>query len=89
MGGPASGKTTLCSRLAENFSFVHICVSQLLHNLTSDTPSGSRDDDLTIKKGQIVPAEFILFVIKQEMARNMAKNPKGKWPSRFYLRRIL
>lgn len=78
MGGPASGKTTLCSRLAEDFSFIHISISQLLHNLMSDNDVGGQKNNSTMKKGQLVPTEFILFVIKQEMARNMPKKPKGK-----------
>ncbi|XP_065222874.1 adenylate kinase isoenzyme 1-like isoform X2 [Planococcus citri] len=77
VGGPGIGKTTLCSRLARDFSLVHISISELLHDLISDNPVEGYDEISTMKKGQIVPAEFILFVLKQEMAKNMAQKPKG------------
>ena len=77
VGGPGIGKTTLCSRLSRDFSLVHISISELLHELISDNTIDGYDEISTMKKGQIVPSEFILFVIKREMSKNMAQKPKG------------
>lgn len=74
VGGPGSGKTTLCTKLAENLSFLHISVSDLLTNLVaSGTNKG--DDFTTLRKSRVIPTSILLFLIKQEMATH--QNKKG------------
>lgn len=71
-GGPGSGKTTLCTRLVQSFSFWHISVSELLNNLVRIDPKRG-DEYTTLKKAKVIPTSIILFLIKQEMAMHSDK----------------
>lgn len=54
-GGPASGKGTLCKRLAENFSFVHVSPGDLVR------AKKKLDSELAtlMKNGKLLPPQFI------------------------------
>ncbi len=73
IGGPGSGKSSLCSELAEQFSFWHISASELLNNLVAPDPTKENDDYTTLKKSRIIPTSIVLFLIKQEMATHNDK----------------
>lgn len=75
-GGPSSGKTTLCTKLAEYFSFLHISISELLDNLVKTNSSKGNDDFTTLRKSQVIPSSIVVFLIKQKMATH--NDFKGK-----------
>jgi UMP-CMP kinase len=72
LGGPGAGKGTQCSRIVENFGFVHLSAGDLLRAERKKT--GSENAVLInhyIKEGKIVPVEITIELIKQAMQHNV------------------
>ena len=71
LGGPASGKGTLCSKLTTNFSsIVHVSPGELLRN------NNEISDEMTknMNKGKLLPASFIGQLIMSHIRKNFYKN---------------
>lgn len=69
LGGPGSGKGTLCTKLVRNHGFVHLSAGDLLRE---ERDSGSEDAKLIndlIVKGEIVPVEITVNLIKKAMEK--------------------
>ncbi len=72
MGGPGSGKGTNCSRIVQEFGYVHLSAGDLLRE---EKASGSELADMIntyIKEGKIVPAEVTVRLLKQAMEKNLS-----------------
>ena len=70
LGGPGSGKGTLCSDLVRMHNFVHLAAGDLLR---MERDSGSPKGDLinmTILEGKIVPVEITVNLIKDAIQKN-------------------
>ena len=70
LGGPGSGKGTVCSKLADQHGFVHLCMDDLLKE---ERDSGSQDGQLIgniILKDGVVPADIAVNLIKRAMEKN-------------------
>jgi UMP-CMP kinase len=70
LGGPGSGKGTVCSKLVTDHSFVHLSAGELLRE---ERNSGSENGELIntiIKNGEIVPAKITVNLIKKAMEKN-------------------
>ena len=69
LGGPGSGKGTVCSRIIDAYDeFEHFSAGDLLRK-ERDTP-GSKDGELIssyIKEGKIVPVDITVGLIKRAM----------------------
>ena len=66
LGGPGSGKGTLCSKLVSQHGFVHLSAGELLRQ---ERNSGSETSDLIntfIKNGEIVPVKITVNLIKKK-----------------------
>ena len=67
LGGPGSGKDTICEMLVEKYGCVHLSAVDVLRQaVTSATPRGTMISDM-IRSGQIVPAQVTLDLLKDEM----------------------
>lgn len=70
LGGPGSGKGTLCSKLVEELGFVHLSAGELLRE---ERNSGSENGELIntfIKNGEIVPVKITVNLIKKAMEKH-------------------
>jgi UMP-CMP kinase len=74
LGGPGSGKGTMCARIVENFGFVHLSAGDLLREeQASGSPNGAMISEM-IKQGKIVPSEVTVGLLKKAMfERNPGK----------------
>lgn len=69
LGGPGSGKGTNCTKLVNEYGFVHLSAGDLLR---AERDSGSPNGDLIngiILKGEIVPVEITVNLIKTAMEK--------------------
>merc|ERR1712166_1415061 len=67
LGGPGCGKGTVCSKLVSEHGFVHLSAGDLLR---AERNSGSKNAELIndiILKGEIVPVEITVNLIKVAM----------------------
>eukprot|EP00270_Netrium_digitus_P014067 TRINITY_DN4740_c0_g1_i2.p1 TRINITY_DN4740_c0_g1~~TRINITY_DN4740_c0_g1_i2.p1 ORF type:complete len:292 (+),score=26.60 TRINITY_DN4740_c0_g1_i2:25-900(+) len=67
LGGPGSGKGTQCSKLVEEYGFVHLSAGDLLR---AEIKSGSENGNMIqnmIKEGRIVPAEVTVALLQKAM----------------------
>lgn len=71
LGGPGSGKGTMCRRICEEYGWIHLSAGDLLRAERKD-PS-SKDGELInecIKEGKIVPVEITLGLLKRAMEKS-------------------
>lgn len=65
LGGPGSGKGTQCSKLVEQFGFVHFSAGDLLRaESESDSETGQMIRDM-IREGQIVPGHITIGLLRK------------------------
>jgi len=67
LGGPGSGKGTQCSRIANDYGFVHLSAGDLLR---AEIQSGSKDGATIagmIREGKIVPQEITMRLLRAAM----------------------
>jgi len=73
LGGPGSGKGTMCAKIVEEFGFVHLSAGDLLR---AEIASGSSNGEMIttmIKEGKIVPSEVTVGLLQAAMDKNSAK----------------
>jgi UMP-CMP kinase len=70
LGGPGSGKGTNCSKIQEQFGYVHLSAGDLLR---AERETGSELAEMIntyIKEGKIVPAEVTVRLLREAMERS-------------------
>ena len=70
LGGPGSGKGTMCANLVRDFGLVHLSAGDLLRE---ERDSGSPEAALInsiILEGKIVPVKITVNLIKKAMEKN-------------------
>ncbi|GMH51027.1 hypothetical protein TL16_g10037 [Triparma laevis f. inornata] len=73
LGGPGSGKGTQCTRIKEEFGYVHLSAGDLLR---AERNSGSENGEMIsnfIKEGKIVPAEVTVGLLKEAMKKSHSR----------------
>lgn len=61
-GGPGSGKGTQCSKIVEEFGYVHLSAGDLLRQeVARASERGQMIEDL-MKEGKLVPQVILLFL---------------------------
>lgn len=76
LGGPGSGKGTQCEKIVAKYGFTHLSSGDLLRaEVASGSPRGKELNEI-MEKGQLVPIEVVLQLIKDEMLKHSA-NSKG------------
>lgn len=69
LGGPGSGKGTNCGKLVSDYGFVHLSAGDLLRaERDSGSPNGELINNI-ILKGEIVPVEITVNLIKNAMEK--------------------
>ncbi|RCN50639.1 adenylate kinase isoenzyme 5 domain protein [Ancylostoma caninum] len=77
IGGPGSGKATLCKRLAEKYGLSPVSTGDLLHEeMTSHSPLGTKISKI-MEAGEPVPVEIVLDLLKTALVRKAEKAPKA------------
>jgi len=73
-GGPGCGKATLCSKMKEEFSFVHLSVNDLMREeVAAETYLGTEIFKHT-QMGTTVPDSIILQLLKKNMIKHQDTN---------------
>lgn len=77
LGAPGSGKGTQCSKIVENFGYVHLSAGDLLREerARADSQYGTLIEDC-IKNGKIVPVEITCSLLENAMIKS--KQVRGK-----------
>lgn len=71
LGGPGSGKGTMCARIVDKYGWVHLSAGELLRAERSDPKS--QDGELInefIREGKIVPVEITLSLLRRAMEKS-------------------
>lgn len=74
LGGPGSGKSTQCSKIAKHLGFRHLSAGDLLE---AEAESGSNDGKMIReykKEGKLVPSEIIVKLLQKAMQESQNKN---------------
>ncbi|XP_015386995.1 UMP-CMP kinase 3-like isoform X2 [Citrus sinensis] len=74
LGGPGSGKSTQCSKIAKHLGFRHLSAGDLLE---AEAESGSNDGKMIReykKEGKLVPSEIIVKLLQKAMQESQKKD---------------
>ena len=70
LGAPGAGKGTQAVRIAEKYNIPHISTGDILRkNIKEQTPVGIKAKAY-IDKGQLVPDEVVVEIVKSEAKRS-------------------
>lgn len=73
IGAPASGKGTYAKRLVKEYDLTHISTGDLIRKeIEAETQTGKQAKEYT-SKGQLVPNEIIIELLKERMSKEDAK----------------
>ena len=75
LGGPGSGKGTLCAELKEKNGFIHISTGDLLRNEVANKGPQAEVIKKLQDEGKLVDSEILVKLIKQELD----KKPNAKY----------
>lgn len=75
LGGPGSGKSTLCNKLCDTLdSYFHISVGQLLRNYSKELTDNAIEVKNILLNGQVVPAEIVIPLLKDSIINCPSNN---------------
>ncbi|XP_065199745.1 adenylate kinase isoenzyme 1-like isoform X2 [Planococcus citri] len=74
IGGPGSGKSTLCKLLAKHYGIFHISIGNLLREEEKSGSQQSFQIARALKSGEIVDADLVIRMLEKEMLRNTSHN---------------
>ncbi|XP_068958350.1 adenylate kinase isoenzyme 5 [Petaurus breviceps papuanus] len=77
IGGPGSGKGTQCEKLAQKYGFTHISTTELLRDELASGSERSLMIREPLEKGDPVPTDIILELLKEAMAAHLGADTKG------------
>jgi len=77
VGGPGCGKGTQCNKLREKFRLTHISSGDLLRDEVSSGSKLGKSLALTMKKGDLVPIETVLTLIRNAMVKAVLGGSQG------------
>jgi adenylate kinase len=69
LGGPGSGKGTVCSRLVTELGFAHLSVGDLLRAEVASGSSIGQEVDEIMRSGGLVSDELALSIVKDSIAK--------------------
>lgn len=74
LGGPGSGKGTVCERLVADFPFKHFSTGDLLREEVKKGTDLGKQIDGYISKGEMVPGEVTVTLVKNAVFAHAATN---------------
>lgn len=85
LGAPGSGKGTQCSKIVENFGYVHLSAGDLLREERARPGSqfGTLIEDC-IKNGKIVPVEITCSLLENAMIKSKQVRKNFNWINYFF-----
>lgn len=72
LGGPGSGKGTQCDRIVQRYGFTHLSSGDLLREEVSNETQLAVQIKAVMDKGQLVPLEMVLTLLKQAIQKHSA-----------------
>ena len=70
LGGPGSGKGTMCDLLVKDHNFIHLSAGELLREEMNKETENSKLIESIMVSGKIVPVEITVGLLKQAMEQN-------------------
>ncbi|XP_020650346.3 adenylate kinase isoenzyme 5 isoform X2 [Pogona vitticeps] len=67
VGGPGSGKGTLCEKLAQKYGFQHLSAEELMRREMPSLMERSKTIRDTIESGELVPEDVVVELLKEAM----------------------
>lgn len=64
LGGPGSGKGTICPRLVEDLGFMHLSVGELLRKEVASGSDVGKEVESIMKSGQLVPDDLAIRIAR-------------------------
>jgi adenylate kinase family enzyme len=68
IGGPGSGKGTVCCRLVSDFGFAHLSVGELLREEVAAQSALGLEAASIMNAGQLVPDELVLNIVQSQLS---------------------
>lgn len=69
VGGPGSGKGTLCTKLAHKFGYEHISVGDVLRDGIEKDTEEAKTISSSIEDGSLVPIDVLMKLIKNKIEK--------------------
>lgn len=69
VGGPGSGKGTICAKLVQSYGFCHLSSGDLLREEVASGSSRGKELNAMMQKGDLVPLEVVLQLLKETMMK--------------------
>jgi len=76
LGGPGSGKGTLCEKIVNKYGFSHVSTGDLLRDEVASGSERGQEAVKIMKEGGLVPTEFVLTLLGEKLAKELP-NSKG------------
>ena len=74
IGGPGSGKGTICKKLVEEFKYIHLSTGDILRKVVKEKKIiGWEEIERTMKNGDLVPSDQLLSFCKIIIASSIEK----------------
>ena len=70
LGGPGSGKSSQCARVAASLGYTHVEVAKLLKQEVAEGGAAAAEIDAAMKAGQLVPTKTVSEVLEKRMPRS-------------------
>lgn len=72
VGGPGSGKGTICAKLVQSYGFCHLSSGDLLREEVASGSARGKELNAIMQKGDLVPLEVVLQLLKETMIKKAA-----------------
>ena len=69
IGGPGSGKGTVCTQILENYPFIHLSTGDLLREEVKNETELGKIAEEYMKEGKMVPADKLVEILKSNMIK--------------------
>lgn len=76
LGGPGSGKGTLCEKIVAKYGFTHVSTGDLLRDEVQSGSDRGKEAAQIMKEGGLVPTEFVLTLLAEKLLKELP-NSKG------------
>jgi len=77
LGGPGSGKGTICTRLVSDFKFLHLSVGDLLRSEVASGSAVGHEVEGIMKSGGLVSDRLALSIVRESIEKARSMTDKG------------
>ncbi|KAB0797438.1 adenylate kinase [Photinus pyralis] len=72
LGGPGSGKGTMCDKMVAKYGLVHLSSGDLLRNEVSSGSARGKELSAVMERGELVSRQIVLDLLKEAIMSNAA-----------------